>query len=123
MSADKWRDEYFSRMGQAGVRADLARVFLRIAATMQRLAEAQCNGDYPADNGERPTRECSRCGLYWAPESLTKAGLCKDCRAEDRARAALATLPPGWTITTQGDPRGLVLRLVTPEGREIGVPA
>jgi hypothetical protein len=56
----------------------------------------------------------------------------QDYHAEQRAHAAL---PPGWSINSQGDPRGYVLRVIPPsyaarnEGRDIhnldaiGVPA
>lgn len=116
----KWRDEFMAATARAGLRIDQARQFMRYAATMQRYAEAQCNGDWPADNGERPVKECSRCARLWAPEVLDKAGVCRDCRNDDRVKAAL---PEGWTCEMQGDPRGYVLKLLTPEGREIGVPS
>lgn len=47
-------------------------------------------------------------------------GTCPDCRTEDLVKAILA--PYGFTPEFQGDPRGCVLTIKTPE-REICVPS
>jgi hypothetical protein len=118
----RWRDEFLSVMGREGVSVDVARKFMRVAATMQRLAEAQCNGDYPADNGNPGSKLCAECDALWHPPGLRKDGLCISCHADRKAVAMVAEFLPGWKCELQGDPRGCVLKLKTPQGREIGVP-
>jgi hypothetical protein len=139
MSYTTEREEFIARMSREGVRLDVTRALLRYASTLQRLAVAQCNGDWPADNGERRTAECPKCGSCWAPSSFKtatyqnavgtgtwKQKVCPDCYAESKVRAIV---PEGWRPVFGGDPRGAVLRLVpaeTPEahvqnGRERGV--
>lgn len=119
----QWRDQFVADLARAGVvNVDIARRLLRYAATAQRLAEAACNGDWPADNGERQTAECAECGGGWAPSSFRR-GRCPDCANEARLRAYVADAMPGWGVTSAGDPRGYVVRVVTPDGREIGVPS
>jgi len=49
------RDEFIVKMTKAGLDIEAIRALLRLATTIQRLAVAQCNGDYPADNGQRET--------------------------------------------------------------------
>ena len=126
------RERFIVKMSEHGMTLDTARLILRHARTLQRLSEAQCNGDYPADNGQRKTVECHVCGSHWAPESMAKDRtapkivgpgehsaqwvplICKDCRTAARVKAVL---PDGWTAITQGDPRGYVLRIVVPGGQ------
>ena len=117
----RWRDQFYSDMGREGITADTSRLFLRVAATMQRLAEAQCNGDFPAGKGS--WRACKRCQRSWLYEGLRKDGVCIDCHNDDKARALAGQYLPGWTIELRGTPiSGCVMTLFTPQGREIGVP-
>jgi hypothetical protein len=87
---------------------------------LQRLALAACNGDWPADNGQRETVLCPRCGIGWAT-STVHHGRCPDCRQEDLVRATLKPCT-GWVPEFQGDPRGAVLTVVAPSGRRLAVP-
>ena len=109
-SARENREEFIARMAREGWRLDIIRATLRDAQTLHRLAEAQCNGDWPADHGSAwETAECPRCGAGWHPSVLKgKDKLCPDCRTEDRMRARL---PEGWGLRTQGDPRGYTARV------------
>ena len=116
------RDQFYADMGREGINAEISRRFLRVAATMQRLAEAQCNGDYPCDNGERPTVLCPECQSGYAKAAIRKDGRCVSCHTNDKARDIVAQWLTRWTCELQGDPRGYVLKLITPKGREIGVP-
>lgn len=110
--------------------AILARALMSKARTLQRLAEAQCNGDYPADNGERDTVECPECNTYWAPQALKGTPKrCPDCRTSAQVRALVAEFPQ---IVPEfgGDPRGYVLVLKTQSGQSnrfagegLGVPS
>lgn len=108
MSYSRERKEFIGRMTGKGFDLDTLRSLLRYASTLQRLAVTQCNGDYPADNGERKVVPCVRCECLWVPSSLNKDRLCKDCRTADLVRQAL---PQEWKPVFGGDPRGAVLRL------------
>lgn len=166
-ASQKWREEFIGQAVRAGLTTDTARYLMRQAATLQRLAEAQCNGDWPYNGDrDRPSmtfrlcdpcgkvgcrecagtgigceacprtgcqtcqgtgrlqtngrerqhwdrfyRTCDRCNVLIARSQVTGAGVCADCRAEDRAQAAL---PEGWRLKTQGDPRGCVLQIAPP---------
>lgn len=130
MSYTEDRERFIAAVMSEGLNYYDARKLLRYASTLQRLAVAQCNGDWPADNGERKTIECSRCRGLWAPSSMRKDHsapkitgpgesaprwiplICQDCRTEELIRAVL---PDGWKAITGGDPRGAVLRLDTPK--------
>jgi hypothetical protein len=126
MSYQNERDQFIVHATRAGLSLDQTRGLLRHASTLQRLAVAQCNGDYPADNGERKVSECPICASLWVPATIKAAG-CPDCRAARRVRAVLegSPLEPEF----HGDPRGAVLRLylsTTPQadrgsGRERGI--
>lgn len=115
MSYQNERETFIDRMTREGLPLDVTRGLLRAASSMQRYAEAQCNGDWPADNGERPVKPCPRCEQQWDRSFFVKEGICKDCRAEDRLKAAL---PKGWELETQGDPRGYVVRVIPPSYAE-----
>lgn len=115
----RWREQFISDAARHGLNLEQARAWLRVAATAQRLNEAQCNGDWPADNGERPTKTCADCARYWHPSAIRKDGRCIDCHNDDRARKLL---PNGWKLETGGDPRGCAYKLHTPNGYELGVP-
>lgn len=104
----------------------LARKLLRAGATLHRLAEAQCNGDWPADNGERETAECQACGSYWVPSTLKRTVYlsegrggrkydrleCQDCRTQARIKRLAAEY--GLGVIFGGDPRGPVLKVIPP---------
>lgn len=96
-----------------GAVLELGRKLLRLSATHCRLAEAVCNGDYPADNGERETDTCPSCGRGWAKGTVKKNG-CPDCRCEASIRAACA--PYALEPVFWGDPRGCTVKLRVPSG-------
>lgn len=128
MSYQKQRDIFIAR---CGLSVDTARALLRHATTLQRLAEAQCNGDWPADNGQREVIPCPLCDRHWVPSQIMggaaaimawkqsdqtnmrriahRSHACPDCRTEARVHALLDGTQ--WQAWTQGDPRGYVLRL------------
>lgn len=104
----------------------LARSLLRAATALHRLAEAQCNGDWPYDNGERKTVPCDKCEAGTVPSALKRppnvprssgARTCPDCRTQDRVRTLLQG--SGWVPYFQGDPRGAVL-WIHPDDGEAG---
>lgn len=59
------REQFIARATENGIRYDDACKLLRFAATLQRLAEAQCNGDWPYNGDrDRPSmtfRSCDHC--------------------------------------------------------------
>lgn len=121
MRNQRWRDEFMVEMGKLGLNADLSRRLMRYAATLQRLAEAQCNGDYPADNGERPTKPCTNCENHWAESALRKRdGVCIDCRTEAALKDFAAE--HGIELEFQGDPRGCIVSVKRGD-KLIGVPS
>jgi hypothetical protein len=97
----------------------LAAKFTRLSVRHGRLQEAQCTGDWPADNGERALNTCPRCGIGWAVGQVKKAG-CPDCRCEDQVNALAQT--HGLEAVFQGDPRGCTVKLRIPNahGKDFG---
>lgn len=85
MSYSKDRERFIAIMTAAGLDLDRTRALLRYATTLQRLAEAQCNGDWPY-NGERDrpsaiSRPCGACngeGMR-SPIGAHKAVTCGTC--------------------------------------------
>jgi hypothetical protein len=124
MSYKTEREDFIARMAQGGIRPDVSRKLLAMSATHGRLAVASCNGDYPADNGERKVVFCPACGGGWVPSSY-KRGLCPDCYIEARILAFAQT--NGFAVEFQGDPRGYTVKVILHatdnyNGGEIGVP-
>jgi hypothetical protein len=128
MSKQSEHKEFIAAMAIEGMSVRESRKVLRLAATLTKLAEAQCNGDWPADNGERETLECLECGCYWHPSAFTKSKstssinaadlkglLCVNCRTE--ARLAAIVKPLGIEPIFNGDPRGCVVKLRVPSGK------
>ena len=125
MSYQRERDTFIIEATKIGLSMDTIRLLLRYATTLQRLAVAQCNGDWPADNGQRDVLPCGTCQMSWVPCSMrsirptarttsasptaTFSYLCKDCHAQYRVKAILDGT--GYIPWFQGDPRGAVLSL------------
>lgn len=114
MSTAQWISEFsvtlareLSHLSDYGV-SQLGRKFCRLSAKHCRLQEAQCNGDWPADNGVRPTATCPRCEMAWAVGQVKSKG-CPDCRCEDQIRTLAEA--HGLTAVFQGDPRGCTFKL------------
>jgi hypothetical protein len=108
------REDFLVKAVSEGLPIDVARLLLRHSNTLQRLAVAQCNGDWPADNGERKTVECEGCGSCWHPSVMKGTPKrCPDCRTTARVKAIL---PEGFTAIMNGDPRGAVLKIAVPSG-------
>ena len=149
MSKQSARDQFISETTRAGIPVTVAWALLRKAATAQRLAEAQCNGDWPYDNGERKVTPCPSCESGTVPSQLKRGAViasgdrgcwssanvpvCPDCRNAGQIAYILADANVGYFARLCGDPRGYVVRLYptgTPEAeiqngraRGIGVPA
>lgn len=136
------REEFIARVAVAMPKAsayyaaNVARKLMRHASTLQRLAVAQCNGDWPTDNGYRTTAECPLCGASWAPSAIVGGNLaraahaasdgvidrstlveyrdaraCPDCRTVAAIRLLVREHLPQFQPVFTGDPRGYVVRL------------
>ena len=113
MSRQREREEFLVAMAKEGVSIEQGWALLRHARTLHRLAEAVCDGTWPADNGQRPTAVCPVCGGLWAPEAIC-GQRCSGCRAEAAVRQLL--VGTGIEPVFSGDPRGAVLKLRLPSG-------
>ena len=110
-----------------------ARKFLSLSVAHGNLAEAYCNATWPYHgtwNSNRypgvpgpwqPIAQCSECETDQIKSTITKAGLCKKCRIEKQLRQLCETTQH-FKLVLRQDPRGWTVRLLTPEGIEIGVP-
>lgn len=147
MSYQQDRERFLITMSAEGLDLPTSRALLRYATTLQRLAEAQCNGDWPY-NGDRDKpspgstfREqhdkryttCPKCEASGVAKSVMRGGrtqtvrVCPDCRTSELASQCL---PDGFAAHFQGDPRGYVFYVTVPSGKRdysdalgIGVPA
>lgn len=112
MTSRRHREDFIARLAKHNIRPDDARKLLRYARTLHRLAEAQCNGDWPADNGQRPVEPCAECDGLWVPSVLLKGKRCPDCRTTALVRNICQHI--GIEPEFSGDPRGCVLKLRIP---------
>lgn len=133
----KEREEFISIMSQEGVRLDVARAFLRAAASLHRIAELECSS-------EAADRDRVRCpGKPRTPRRIEPTWcLCRDYGSFDanatrggrpdphgtvpriavrgaqiEARLQKIAKANGLGIITGGDPRGAVLIVTVPSGR------
>lgn len=108
------REKFVQRLTAEGFDESLARLILRHSTTLQRFAAAQCNGDWPFDNGQRHVKFCSVCEGGCSPSAMVK-GVCPDCRVSARVKALCedAELP----VQLSGDPRGAVVKVKLPSER------
>ena len=115
MTYQQERDEFIARMAREGLDMDTTRALLRAATTLQRYAELACSSE-AADRDRVPcpglkrADECCCDGNGTGHESVPRITVL-DWRLERRTRAKM---PTGWAMTTQGDPRGYVLRVIPP---------
>jgi hypothetical protein len=110
------RDAALLSLGRHGVRSEgLAHRLLRLGITVNRLACAICNGDWPADNGTGDIWICPSCEYAWRTRTPKNR--------PERACPWCKTLQDATEIATEvgahshhaGDPRGSTLWLVWPE--------
>lgn len=141
MSYQRERDEFIARMTREGLPFDTVLTLLRGATTLQRTAELACSSEaadrdrVPCPGAKSGKAEDCICGFVPTAdsehESVPRIQV-QDQRLERRLRAVM---PVEWSISTQGDPRGYVLRVIPPSyaernaGRDqfnldaVGVPA
>ena len=145
MSYTSEREQFIARMAKEGLSLDATLVLLRQATTIHRLAEMACSSEtadrdrIPCPCAVGPSSEaadrypclCDYDHEREAHTDIPRISL-QDYRAEQRA---IAAVPAGWRVITEGDPRGYTLRVIPPSytdrnaGRDrfnlesIGVPA
>lgn len=100
MAYQQERDQVIVDLTTAGFGLTEIRKLLRYATTLHRLAEAQCNGDYPYGLGrhDRPGAErfapCERCQDQTERYALTRAGgVCPDCQTQSLVQGLIAAGP------------------------------
>lgn len=114
MTYQQERDQFIANFARTfpTVPVTVAASLLRLSTTLHRLAEAQCNGDYPYDNGERKVIPCPACEAGTVRAELKgKHGTCPDCRATARVNDLVMRHLPTHKAIAGGDPRGCVLVL------------
>ena len=116
------REEFMVKASKEGISTDTARRLLRYAATLQRLAEAQCNGDWPYNGDrDRPSKARNAEGeeLDWSVRERARWDarytVCPKCEASGVAKSALKTssecrtTPSG--VRTTGDKLGNLVKV------------
>lgn len=117
MSYQRERDEFIARMSREGLDTDTARKLLRAATTMQRYAELACSSEAadrdripcPAIKSGQPA-DCLCDRPTTGHETIPRITLLD----HQLTQRTIKAMPAGWTIDTQGDPRGYVLRVIPP---------
>ena len=135
MRTNKERDEFLTIAEAEGLPESIARKLMRYATTLQRLAEAECNGDDWRDergprhyvNISEPGPMQTKCGeSLVTPENVPakvrsskrwSAVTCSTCRSMRLEEIARRAVPAGFEVLTQGDPRGAFLKITVPSGR------
>ncbi len=142
MSYQQERERCIVQLTKEGLPYHTIETLLRQATTIHRLAELACSSEAadrdrvpcPADKHHTNTKTRQGpclCDFDGTHHKVPRIRV-QDWRAEERATAAL---PDGWTLQTEGDPRGYTLRVIPPsyaernQGRDrcnrdmIGIPA
>lgn len=116
-TSSKQRSEARVRWARLGGSEAAFRVVARNAATVHRLAEAVCNGDYPCDDGNSKPTACPVCEIGYRTAAAGKIQTdgstkgCVSCRADARLTAACLEAFPNYRVELGGDPRGATVRL------------
>lgn len=144
MSYRNEREQFIDRMSREGLPLRVTLLLLREATGLNRRAELACSSEWadrdrvpcPAyrhsTNTAKRKGPCLCDGEHQDGSKVVTRIAVQDWLAEQRIEKAL---PDGWTMQTQGDPRGYVLRIIPPsyaernQGRDrfdldaIGVPS
>ena len=132
MSYQSERDQFIARMSKEGLDLAIVTRLLGAATTLQRLAELSCSSEAadrdrvpcPRVKGEQIAARSTiakaikaffdypcLCDLYQGSHSTVPR---IDVQGARLSRRLIASLPAGWAIDEQGDPRGYVLRVIPP---------
>lgn len=126
MSRQSERQDFLIAMAQEGVPSYVSRLVLRHAVTLHRLAELECSSEAddrdrvacPATWTKRKAGPCL-CDQYKGPgqhEDIPRITV-QEWRTQQRV-AALLSPYAGVKADFQGDPRGAVVRIHVPSGRD-----
>lgn len=109
MTYQQERDEFIALATKEGLDLGTIRKLLRYATTLQRLAEAQCNGDWPYNGGRDRPALSELSGDLVQLKWDKRYTVCPKCEASGVAKSAMR-----WTI----EPNGSTSRmLVCPDCR------
>lgn len=136
MSYQSERDQFIARMTREGLSLDMTRALLRAATTIQRYAELACS-DEATDRDRVPCPAVGNKGpcLCDRPNDGHDTVTRITVREWNLTKRLECTIPKGWAMQTDGDPRGYTLRVIPPsyaernQGRDrfnletIGVPS
>ena len=130
MSKQSEREAFLVAMSKEGVPLDVARLVLRHAATLQRLAELACSSEaYDRDrvpcpgqaieNDPRKARQGIGCICDYDADTHRHGDVSRGEVKEQQLRVRIEALlfPYNVRPVFQGDPRGAVVKLVVPSGR------
>lgn len=122
MSYQQDRERFIAQVSREGLPYHVAITLLRQATTINRLAELACSSE-EADRDRVPCPKgllgrgvpclCDASGGE-PHQSIPRIQL-QDWQAERRAQKAM---PEGWTVITEGDPRGYTLKVIPPSYQE-----
>lgn len=100
------REEFLVTMHREGVPTDVSRKIMRHATTLHRIAEAECNGTFPANHD-------------WSAADEDRPCPCLQCKADRSATQSIRNLtkPYGVEPIFSGDPRGAVVKLKVTSGK------
>ena len=119
MNYQQEREEFLVTMACEGLPVSVGRLVLRHANTIQRLSAAECNGDWPCDNGQRPVCFCDNCEAGYVRSAMVSRApdkvICKNCATQQRIALILApfNIKPNFQV----DPRGSCVKLAVPSGK------
>lgn len=120
MNYQREREDFIVAMAREGMPASVARLIMRHANTVQRLAVAECNGDWSCDNGERKVEFCGPCGAGYVESAMRGKGparMCQSCATGARLKALLSECHGFAVAELGGDPRGACVKLRVPSGK------
>lgn len=95
MGYQREREDFIAAMVAEGMRADSARLIMRHATTVQRLATEACNRELTDAEKRRETRATAR--IVEILQAHSEGG--------------------AWAVSVAGDPRGYCVRIMVPSGR------
>ena len=109
--------QYERQLERAGLPLSLADPLRRIALTLHRWDEEECNGTIVMDEDNEKAQRAYNLngpgpiGYYSIPN-----------RYDGALKRLAKLLPPGYRYEVQGDPRGWPLTITAPDGGEVSPP-
>ena len=108
------RLEFIAKMKREGIPEAIARLIMRHATTIQRLATEECSDEAAYKVIDREQARCPNCRDERFHSKTPIGSKCRECRAKARIMAlCVGRIEPVF----QGDPRGACVKLKVPSGR------